>query len=119
MTMNTANVADLPEMPADFDAPGINADLIRRYAQGANEWGIAQLITLFDHLRKCSQRAEYLSTAYLKRIQQLEARISRETTPPTIRTNPGEPSTREFARDLKRGREAQKAAPIEVIDLDI
>jgi len=57
----------------------INPDLIREYAAGAEEWGIQQLITLFDFQRRQMQRAEDLCRAAWAHAIELQKQLSRTT----------------------------------------
>lgn len=54
----------------------INEALIRQYAEGATDFGIRNLLTLFDALGKQTTRAEELSRAYLAQMTVLQKRLA-------------------------------------------
>jgi len=56
------------------ETPAINPDLIRKYAAGATEEGIKNLITLFDFQRRQMQRAEDLCRTAWNHARQTEAK---------------------------------------------
>lgn len=78
----------------------INADLVRRYHETGD---IKNLLTLFDYLWKCKERAESLSRAYL-------AQMTRQQT-----TTQGRP----LDDRPERRPPTPKPATSDIIDLDL
>lgn len=68
----------------------INPDLIRKYAEGASEWGITQLIALFDFQRRQMQRAEDLCRVAWDQVIK-EAKVKGQTQDPGPRPEPSKP----------------------------
>lgn len=93
----------------------INPDLIRKYAAGASDFGIAQLITLFDFQRRNMQRAEDLCRAAWDDNKKLREQLSGAPAKALV--------TQPMAETKQVTKQPPKPAPTkthgEVFDLDL
>lgn len=76
------------------EVPGINPELITKYFNHPDrEFGLKQLITVFDYLRRATLRAEDLSQAYLNQIVKLQRQKAENPDNPIANIKPNTSGT--------------------------